>query len=273
VNRKAYSTGKPYEASFRHSAAVRVIGDLLFTSGIVAQDDEGALVGHGDVRRQAEVATQNLLDILQAAGTSADYLVKLTVYVTRIDDYLAAREATAPLYTAKPASTLVEIRRLASPDMLVEIEAVSALPVPTADGAAPRGDVVMTGKPWEARTFHAPGRRTGAPLVYTAGITARAPDGSLVGRDDVAAQTEQTTQNMLDALKAAGTRAEDVVKVLLFVRSIDDFMVQAVKRCQPLFVSRPSSTLIEVTRLQDPALLVEIEAVAEVAYPAEGAPA
>lgn len=256
-----FGTGKPYEAGFRHSAAVRVDGDLLYTAGIVARTDAG-MVGKGDVGAQATQITETLLDILAKAGTDAGNIIKLTVYVLDIDDYLAVRAATDPLYVGKPASTLIEIGKLASPDILIEIELVAYVPGgPSVD--TPVKQPFGTGKPWEARARHAPGNKTGIPLTFTAGVTARDDAGGIVGPGDLTLQTERTVSNLTDALKAGGSDPSRIVKLILFVMSIDDFMSTGSAACAPLFVNKPSSTLIEVTRLQDPGLLIEIEAVAE----------
>ena len=65
--------------------------------------------------------------MLAAAGLGAESIVKVVIYVTDIEAYEAARPASAPLYTARPVSTLIEVPRLQEPAMMVEIEAVAAL--------------------------------------------------------------------------------------------------------------------------------------------------
>ena len=257
-----FSTGKPYEARLmRHSAAVRVDGDLLYTAGIVGRDDAGKLVEPNNMASQAAQITRSIQDILTAGGTSAEHIVKLTTYVTDIDAYLAARDATQPLFVNKPASTLIEIRKLAAPDILIEIEAVAYVPntpAPSTPARTPFG----TGKPWEANARHAPGNKTGVPLVFTAGVTGRNPDGAIVP-GGMAEQTRQAVANLIDALKAGGSDPSRIVKMILFATDVDGFMAEGMAECAPVYGDKPSSTLIGVTRLQDPGLLFEIEAVAE----------
>lgn len=256
------STGKPYEARMmRHSAAVRVDGDLLYTAGVVGRDADGELVRPNDMATQAAQVARSIQDILVAGGTDAAHIVKLTTYVTDIEAYLAVREATQPLFVGKPASTLIEIRKLAAPDILIEIEAVAYVPGSPKPSTPPRTPF-GTGKPWEARARHAPGNKTGAPLLFTAGVTGRTPDGAIAATD-MAGQTAQAVANLTDALAAGGSDPSRIVKMILFATDVDAFMAEGVAACAPVYGHKPSSTLIGVTRLQDPGLLFEIEAVAE----------
>ena len=129
MTRRNISTGKASEAKNAHSAGVVASGDFLFTSGITPRDDAGNLVGVGDMAAQIDRTLANLEDVLRAAGTGFADVVKLTVFVTNIDAYRDARTASGACIdaamSAAPASTLVEVSRLADPDMMVEIEAVA----------------------------------------------------------------------------------------------------------------------------------------------------
>ena len=125
---RQFQTGKPSEARWPFSPAVWVDGDLLYTSGMVGRDGDGKPPAPNDMAAQAGLAAQSVLDALEAGGSDAQNIVKLTTYVTDIEAYGAARAATDVLFQAKPASTLIEIGRLAAPDMLVEIEAVAHVP-------------------------------------------------------------------------------------------------------------------------------------------------
>ena len=124
------TTGKALEKTMLHGPGVIASGRTLHTSGIVARDDDGNVVGIGDMAAQLEQIWRNLADILEAAGaTGADFsrVVKFTIYVTDMDEYLRVRDISNPYYIDKPAATLVEVSRLASPEMMVEIEAIVAL--------------------------------------------------------------------------------------------------------------------------------------------------
>ena len=125
--RQSIDTGKAVEQGRRFAAGCRVSGGLVYTSGLTARTPDGTLVGEGDIVRQTEQCTQNVLDVLAAAGLGAESIVKVVIYVTDIEAYEAARPASAPLYTARPVSTLIEVPRLQEPAMMVEIEAVAAL--------------------------------------------------------------------------------------------------------------------------------------------------
>lgn len=132
MTRRNISTGKRSETANAHSAGVRARGEFLFTSGITPRDDAGALVGVGDMTAQIRQTLSNIRDVLSAAGSDFDQVVKYTVFVTDIEAYMAARRdddtGLDAAMTAAPALTLVEVSRLAHPDMMIEIEATVLLP-------------------------------------------------------------------------------------------------------------------------------------------------
>jgi reactive intermediate/imine deaminase len=108
-----------------YAHAVR-FGDLLFVSGCAPTDASGQLVGGDDVLAQTRQVLANLGTVLAAAGLAPADVLKVTVYLTDIDD----RPRINPLRQAffgqhRPASTLVEVSRLAIPGMQVEIEAIA----------------------------------------------------------------------------------------------------------------------------------------------------
>ncbi len=108
--------------------AVR-FGDLLFISGLVGVDGDGKLVGEGDAARQTRQIFENMRKVLDAAGAGFGDVLKVTVYLTNIDDRPRINPVRQEFFgTARPASTLVEVSKLIRPDLLVEIEAVVGLP-------------------------------------------------------------------------------------------------------------------------------------------------
>jgi reactive intermediate/imine deaminase len=111
-----------------HYADAVVAGDTLYVSGIVAVDADGALVGAGDVVAQARHVLRLLGRVLDAAGATPADVVKVTVFLVDVDDRPRINpERQAFFGDAKPASTLVEVSRLAVAGALLEIEAVAHL--------------------------------------------------------------------------------------------------------------------------------------------------
>lgn len=126
--RKVVPVDKPWVSTIPFSLGVVTEGRLLFTAGITARDPDGRIVGVGDVRAQIEQCFRNLGDVLKAAGADFGDVVKWTMYTTDIDGFMKHGDAWQRHFIDKPASTLVEVSRLATPEMMVEIEAVACLP-------------------------------------------------------------------------------------------------------------------------------------------------
>ena len=103
-------------------------GRLLCVSGQVAWDASGAIVGKGDVRAQARQTFENLRQVLRAAGGDLKDLMKITTYITKIEDVPAVAEARAEVFQGElPASTLIVVKSLFHPDFLIEVEGVAAV--------------------------------------------------------------------------------------------------------------------------------------------------
>ena len=103
-------------------------GRLVYVSGQVAWDASGNLVGKGDVGAQARQVFRNLRQVLQAAGGDLGSLMKMTTYITRIEDRPAVAEARGEVFDGEvPASTLIVVKSLFHPDFLVEIEGVAVV--------------------------------------------------------------------------------------------------------------------------------------------------
>ena len=103
-------------------------GRLLHISGQVAWDPSGNIVGKGDVHAQARQTFQNLRGVLQAAGGDLASLMKITTYITKIEDFPAVAEARRETFTGElPASTLIVVKSLFHPDFLIEVEGVAAV--------------------------------------------------------------------------------------------------------------------------------------------------
>jgi len=118
--------GQPEPIS-HYTDAVRA-GDLLFVSGCVPVDSEGKLVGGGDVVAQTRQALENVGRVLEAAGVTFADVAKVTVYLTDVEDRPRINPVRREFFgETRPASTLVEVSRLAIPGAKVEIEAVAVV--------------------------------------------------------------------------------------------------------------------------------------------------
>lgn len=112
-----------------HYADAVLAGDFLFISGMPPLDAAGRLVGEGDVEEQFAQVLRNIDGALRAAGGTPGDIVKVVVYLTDVDDRPRINpQRIAYFGAARPASTLIEVPRLAIAGMLVEMEAVAYLP-------------------------------------------------------------------------------------------------------------------------------------------------
>ena len=117
------STNTPWEPIVGYSRLVRA-GDMVAVSGTTATDERGMIVGAGQMYVQARQAMVNIRTALDRAGLAMHHVIRTRMFVTDMNRFAEVARAHKEFFAdSPPASTVVEVRRLAHPDMMIEIEA------------------------------------------------------------------------------------------------------------------------------------------------------
>ena len=129
INKETKVLGMPWEKEYGYAQAVKV-GDTIYVSGQVSHDDKGNIVGLRDMETQLWQAYANVHKVLTQYGATMDNVVDELTFVTDMDAaFAAAVKCRQDVFSGPPvvASTIVQIQRLAFPDLMIEIKCVAKL--------------------------------------------------------------------------------------------------------------------------------------------------
>ena len=127
INKETASLGMPWEKEYGYSQAVKV-GDTIYVSGQVSHDDSGNVVSSGDMEAQMRQAYANIRKVLAQYGATMDNIVEEILFVTDMNTaFTAAVKCREDVFFGAPvvASTIVQVQRLAFPEIMIEIKCVA----------------------------------------------------------------------------------------------------------------------------------------------------
>ena len=129
IKKETKSLGMSWEKEYGYSQAVKV-GNTIHISGQVSHDDKGKIVGRRDMETQMRQAYNNIQKILEQYGATMDNVVEEILFVTDMDTaFAAATKCRREIFSGTPivASTIVQIQRLAFPELMIEIRCIAKL--------------------------------------------------------------------------------------------------------------------------------------------------
>jgi 2-iminobutanoate/2-iminopropanoate deaminase len=127
INKETKNFGMPWEKEYGYVQAAKV-GDTIYVSGQVSHDDTGNIVGRGDMETQMRQAYSNIRKLLAQYGATIENIVDEILFVTNMDKgFAAAVKCRQEIFSGTPviASTIVQIQRLAFPELMIEIRCVA----------------------------------------------------------------------------------------------------------------------------------------------------
>lgn len=113
---------------FSQATKCQASGEFLYISGLTSRDADGSVIGEGDIKLQTATILENMKRLVEEAGGSMADIVKVTVFIRDMEQFKEIHEVRARYFSHPyPASSMVEVSRLVSPEHLIEIEAVAAI--------------------------------------------------------------------------------------------------------------------------------------------------
>src|SRR2546425_11866364 len=114
---------------FSQAIAVEAKGKLVFISGMTSRRADGTIAGVGDIEAQTRQVCENLKSAVEAAGGTMDHICRVDVYVRNMEHFESIHKVRREYFKAPaPASTMVEVTKMTSPDYLIEINAIALVP-------------------------------------------------------------------------------------------------------------------------------------------------
>jgi reactive intermediate/imine deaminase len=114
---------------FSHATAVEAKGRLVFISGMTARQADGTMAGIGDIEAQTRQVCENLKAAAEAAGGTMDDICRVDVYIRNMEQFAGIHKIRREYFKEPlPASTMVEVNKMTSPDALIEISAIAVIP-------------------------------------------------------------------------------------------------------------------------------------------------
>jgi len=114
---------------FSQATTIEASGKLVFISGMTARQPDGTIAGIGDIETQTRQVCENIKSAVEAAGGTLDDVCRVDVYVRNMEHFDAIHKVRREYFSPPlPASTMVEVTKMVSPDYLIEINAIAVVP-------------------------------------------------------------------------------------------------------------------------------------------------